>query len=59
MLEDHAADFIERSLPGHGVYGERDAESIHKIFRSLQRTYCPIQPATIRLQTMLKNNIID
>ena len=21
MLEDHAADFIERSWPGHGVYG--------------------------------------
>ena len=29
MLEDHAADFIERSLPGHGVYREHGAESIH------------------------------
>ena len=53
MLEDHAADFIERSSPGHGVYGEHGAESI-KIFRLLQRTYCPMHPATIRLQGMLK-----
>ena len=42
MLEDHAADFIESSSPGQGVYGEHGAESIHKIFRLLQRTYCPI-----------------
>ena len=54
MLKDHAADFIERSSPGHGVYREHGAESIHKIFRLLQRTYCSMQPATIRLQSMLK-----
>ena len=61
MLEDHAADFIERSSPGHGdgVYGEHGAESIHKIFRLLQRTYCLMQSATTRLLSLLKNNIID
>ena len=59
MLVDHAADFIERPSPGHGVYGEHGAESIHKTFRLLQRTYCSIQPATILLQSMLKKNIID
>ena len=60
MLEDHAADFIERSLPVHGVFGEHDAESIHKIFKLLQRTYCLImQPATMRLQSMFKKNIIE
>ena len=32
LLEDHAEDFIERSSPGHGVYGEHGAESIHKIY---------------------------
>ena len=58
-LEDHAADFIERSLPDHGVYGEHGAESIDKIFRLLQRTYCSMQTATIRLQSMLKKNILD
>ena len=57
MLEGHAADFIETwSSPGHGVHG---AESIHKIFRLLQRTYCSMQTATIRLQSMLKKNIVD
>ena len=60
MLEDHAADLIERSSPGHGVYGEHGAESIHKIIKLLQRTYCSImQPATIHLQNMLKKNIIE
>ena len=59
MLEDHAADFIENSSPAHGVYGEHGAESTHKIFRLLQQTYCSMQPATIRLQSILKKNIID
>ena len=40
MFEDHAADFIKSSLPGHGYYGEHGAGSIHNIFRLLQRTYC-------------------
>ena len=59
MLEDHPADFIESSSPDHGVYGELGAESIDKIFRLLQRTYCSMQTATISLQSMLKKNIID
>ena len=55
MLEDHAAGFIETwSSPVHGVYGELGTESIYKIFRLLQRTYYSMQPATIRLQSMLK-----
>ena len=61
MLEGHAADFIgtwSSPLPGHGVYGEQDAESIHKLFRLLQRAYCSMQAATICLQVMLKKNII-
>ena len=59
MFEDHEADFIERSLPGHGVYREYGAESIHEISRLLHRTYCSMQPAMRRLQSMLKKNIID
>ena len=55
MLKDHAVDFIGTwSSPGHGVHGEEGAESIHKIFRLLQRAYCSMQPATIRLQSKLK-----
>ena len=45
--------------PDHGAYGEHGAESIHKIFRLLQRTYCSMQPATICLQSMLEKNIKD
>ena len=54
MLEDHAGDFIETWSTGHGVYGEHGAESIHKVFNLLQRTYCSMQPATRHLQSMLK-----
>ena len=55
MLEDHAVDFIGTwTSPGHGVYGDQGAGSIHKIFRLLQRAYCSMQPATIYLQSMLK-----
>ena len=54
MLEDHAGEFVKTwSSPG-GVYGEQGAESIHKISRLLQRVYCSTQPATTRLQSMLK-----
>ena len=57
MLEDHAEDFLETwSSPGHGVYVEHGAEFIHKIFRLLQSTYCSMQPATIRLPSMLKEH---
>ena len=41
---------------GHGVYGEHGAESIHKVFNLLQRTYCSIKPATRHLQSMLKEH---
>ena len=34
--------------------GEQGAESIHEIFRLLQRAYCSMQPATISLQSMLQ-----
>ena len=44
------------SFPGHSIYGEHGAKSIHKIFGLLQRTYCSMQPATIRVHSMLKEN---
>ena len=42
LLEDHAADFMERWSKGHGIYGEQGAESIHKVFNVLGRTYSSI-----------------
>ena len=56
MIENYAADFIETWSSGHGVYGEHSAESIHKIFRLLQRTYRSMQLAMRRLQSMLKEH---
>ena len=48
--------FIETWSTGHGVYGEHGAESIYKILNLLQWTYCSMQPATRRLQSMLKEH---
>ena len=56
MPEDYESDFMETWSSGHGVYGEHGAESIHKIFRLLQRTYCSMQTATRCLQSMLKEH---
>ena len=57
MLEGHTADFLETwTFPGHDFYGERGAEPIYKIFRFLQSTYWSMQPATIRLQSKLKEH---
>ena len=60
MLGDDAAEFIETwSSSGHGVYEEHGGESIHKIFKLLQRTNWSMQPVTICLQSMQEKNIID
>ena len=56
MLESHAADFMESWQAGHGIYGEHGAESIHKVFNTLKRTYCSIPSATSRLNSMLKEH---
>ena len=45
LLEDHAADFMERQSTGHGIYGEQGAESIHKVFNILRRTCSSVQPS--------------
>ena len=57
LLEDHAADFMERWSTGHGIYGEQGAESIHKVFNILRRTYSSIQPASKRLESMMNEHL--
>ena len=56
MLEDHAADLMERWSTGHGIDGEQGAESIHKVFNILRRTYSSIQSASKRLETMMNEH---
>ena len=56
LLEDHTADFMERWSTGHGILGEQGAESIHKVFNILRRTYSSIQPASKRLQSMMNEH---
>ena len=54
----HAVDVIETWSTGHGVYGDHGAESTHKVFNLLQKTYCSMKPARRRLQSMLKKDPI-
>ena len=37
---------MKRWSTGHGIYGKQGAESIHKVFDILRRTYSSIQPAS-------------
>ena len=37
-------------------YGEQGAESIHKVFNILKRTYSSIQPASKRLESMMNEH---
>ena len=57
LLEDHAADFMERWSTGHGIYGEQGVESVHKVFNILRRTYSSIQPASKRLESMMNEHL--
>ena len=56
LLEGYAADFMERWSTGHGIYDEQGAESIHKVFNILRRTYSSIQPASKRLESMMNKH---
>ena len=55
MLEEHVVPFIEKWRVGCGMLGEQGAESIHKYFNVLERTYCSIPD---RLQR-LKQKVIE
>ena len=56
MLEDHATDFVEKWKTGFGMYGEQGGESIHNEFNKLKITYCRMQPASRRLESMLQEH---
>ena len=56
MLEDHATDFVEKWKTGFGMYGEQGGESIHNEFNQLKITYCRMQTASRRLQSMLQEH---
>ena len=56
MLEDHATDFVQKWKTEFGMYGEHGGESIHNEFNQLKITYCRIQPASRRLQSMLQEH---
>ena len=56
MLEDHATDFVEKWKTGFGMYGEQGGESIHNEFNQFKTTYCRMQSASKRLESILQEH---
>ena len=56
MLEEHVIPWLRKWHIGFGMMGEQGAESIHKYFNALGRTYCSIPNSAERLKCMLKEH---
>ena len=52
MLEEHVIPWLRKWHIGFGMMGEQGAESIHKYFNSLARTYPSITDTVERLKCM-------
>ena len=50
IMEEHVLPFIRKWRVGCGFLGEQGAESIHKYFNILDRTYCSIPDRLTRLK---------
>ena len=58
MLEEHVVPWLKRWHIGFGMMGEQGAESIHKYFNSLDRTYSGIPNSVDRLKCMLREHLL-
>ena len=58
MLEDHVIPWMKEWHVGFGMMGEQGAESIHKYFNALHRTYSSIPGSMDRLKHMLKEHLL-
>ena len=57
MLEDHATDFVEKWKTGFGMmYFEQGGESFHNEFNQFKTTYCRMQSASERFESMLQEH---
>ena len=56
MLEEHVIPWLRKWHIGFGMMGEQGAESVHKYFNSLGRTYCGIPNSAERLKCMLREH---
>ena len=58
MLEEHVLPFMEKWRVGCGLLGEQGAESVHKFFNILERTYSSIPDKLQRLkQKVVEHNL--
>ena len=58
MLEEHVVPWLRMWHVGFGLMGEQGAESIHKYFNSLGRTYCGIPDPVKRLKYTMKEHLL-
>ena len=56
MLEEHVVPWLRMWHIGFGMMGKQGAQSIHKYFSSLSRTYCGITDRVERLKQMIKEH---
>ncbi len=59
LLEDHVVPWIRRWGVGVGFHGEQGAESIHRVFNSLKRTYASIRKPTDRLKSIMREHYLQ
>ena len=59
LLEDHVVPWIRRWGVGLGFHGEQGAESIHRVFNSLKRTYNNIKNPPDRLRSMIMAHFLQ
>ena len=58
MLEEHVVPWLEKWHVGFGLMGEQGAESIHKQFNSLSRTYSSMPERVERLKQMMVEHLL-
>lgn len=56
FLEEHAIPWLRRWHVGVGMMGEQGAESIHKYFNSLNRTYTGVTNPVKKLEYTMKEH---
>ena len=59
LLEDHVVPCLRRWHVVLVFHGEQGAESIHRVFNSLKRTYANIRNPVDRLKSIMKEHFLQ
>ena len=56
FLEDHLAEWMEKWHWTPGFHGEQGAESIHRVFDQLERTYSSVRNPKDQLRRIMEDH---